>query len=128
MKRKKEKKFKIHSYVDYALAIMLIASPWLFNLEIGAMESKIMITIGIGLVLTNFITNHKFGLTKMFPVNIHYKIDMFFGWFLLVSPFLYGFFAATLFPHLLFGILIFANTFLIKVPINILSKRKFVQP
>jgi len=124
MKAAKIKRIKIHSYTDYAIALLLIASPWIFSLRANEMESKIMVTVGLGTLLTNLITNHKFGLAKIFKIKTHYKIDMFFGWFLFVSPFLYGFFGDVLLPHLLFGSLIFANTFLIKVPIKIISSRK----
>ena len=125
MKAEKVKRMKIHSFADYAISLLLIASPWLFGMRIEEMESKIMITVGLGVLLNNFTTNHKFGLAKMFRIKTHYKIDLFFGWFLFVSPFLYGFFAATLLPHLLFGGLIFANTLFIKVPVKILSSQKF---
>lgn len=124
MKAKKIKRIKIHSYLDYAIATLLIASPWIFHMNLGTIESKIVITVGIGMLLTNFITKHKFGLTKILKISVHNKVDMFFGWFLIVSPFLYGFFSSVLLPHLFFGIVIFLNTFLIKSPIKIFSSRK----
>ena len=125
MKSEKLRRIKIHTGIDYALSILLIASPWIFNMRSEGMESKIMITIGLGMLLNNFATNHKFGLAKIFKIKTHYKVDLFFGWFLIVSPFLYGFFTSMLFPHLLFGILIFANTLWIKIPIKIISSQKF---
>jgi len=129
MKKTKTKALKIkwHSYIDYALALLLIASPWIFNLETSAMESKIMVTIGMAILCLNLITHHKFGLAKMINVNSHFKIDLFFGWFLIVSPLLYGFFAEVLFPHLLFGAIIIANTFLLKFPLKKLRKIQFIE-
>ena len=125
MRAEKTRKMKIHSYIDYAIATLLIFSPWIFNIQTELMESKIMVTVGLALFITNLTTKHKLGLAKIFKTKTHYKIDLFLGWFLFVSPFLYGFFSSTLLPHLLFGVLIFLNTFMIKIPFKIVSTRKF---
>lgn len=124
MKKYKTQKLKIHSYFDYLIATLMICSPWAFNLNPSTMESKIIVTVAIGIFLTNLITNHKLGLAKILKIKIHYRIDIFFGWFLIVSPFLYGFFSTTILPYLIFGILIFINAFIIKFPIKILSSQK----
>lgn len=129
MKKIKTKSLNIkwHSYADYALALLLIASPWIFSLETSAMESKIMVTIGMAILCLNLITHHKFGLAKMININSHFKIDLFFGWFLIVSPLLYGFFAQVLFPHLLFGTIIICNALLLKLPLKKLRKIRFIE-
>lgn len=127
MKKTKSLNIKWHSYADYALALLLIASPWIFSLETSAMESKIMVTIGMAILCLNLITHHKFGLAKMINVNSHFKIDLFFGWFLIVSPLLYGFFAQILLPHLLFGTIIIGNALLLKLPLKKLRKIRFIE-
>lgn len=128
MKKTKTKSLNLkwHSYADYALALLLIASPWIFTLNSSAMESKIMVTIGIAILCLNLITHHKFGLAKIINPKLHFKIDLFFGWFLLVSPLLYGFFGYVLFPHLFFGSLVIANSFLLKLPLKQFKKVKLV--
>lgn len=129
MKKTKTKSLNVkwHSYADYALALLLIASPWIFSLNSSAMESKIMVTIGIAILCLNLITHHKLGLAKMINVKLHFKIDLFFGWFLIVSPLLYGFFAQVLFPHLLFGGFIISNALLLKLPLKKLRKIIFIE-
>ncbi|WP_296145375.1 hypothetical protein [uncultured Flavobacterium sp.] len=129
MKKTKTKSLNVkwHSYADYALALLLIASPWIFSLETTAMESKIMVTIGMAILCLNLITHHKFGLAKMINIKLHFKIDLFFGWFLIVSPLLYGFFAQILLPHLLFGTIIIGNALLLKLPLKKLRKIRFIE-
>lgn len=116
MKKMKVIKVKIHNFIDYALALALLISPWLFNMESGSMASKIIYTIGLCLLLNSFITKHKFGLTKMLCVNTHLKVDLFLAVFLAASPWLYGFQKSYVLPHMFIGLLIIANVLLTKIP------------
>ncbi|HEU4497097.1 MAG TPA: hypothetical protein VFR70_08615 [Flavobacterium sp.] len=110
------KKTKFHNYADYALGLLLISAPWLFTLASEGMEARIIFTVGLGILLANFITCHKSGLARILRVKTHLKVDFFLGLFLAISPFLYGFYAASCLPHLLLGFFIILNTLLAKLP------------
>lgn len=116
MKTKKLLKAKTHSYIDYILGALLLASPWLLNLKSGSMESKIIFTIGLSLIFANLITHNKLGVVNVFCVRTHLKIDFFLGLFLGFSPWLYGFHSAVSVPFVFLGILIILNTLFIKIP------------
>ena len=116
MKKMRVIKVKIHNFIDYVLSLALLISPWLFNMESGSMASKIIYTIGLCILLNNFITKHKFGLTKMLCVTTHLKVDLFLAVFLAASPWLYGFQNSYALPHIFIGLLIIANVLLTKVP------------
>jgi len=111
MKLRKFKKIALHNYIDYSLAALLMASPFIFNLKADAIESKIIFTVGLAVLLVNSITSHRLGLAKIISKKAHLKIDLFLGWLLAVSPFLFGFFGSTIFPHLFFGCILLMNTF-----------------
>lgn len=126
MKIKKLKNVKIHNYVDYGLVLLLVTSPWIFKFDSGTIETKIIVTIGLGLLLVNLITYHKLGLTKILCVKTHKKIDFFLGLFLCAAPFLYQFHKTIFLPHLLLGLSILLNTLFIKLPSKKLKKADLI--
>lgn len=115
MRLKKIKKIELHNYVDYTLALLLMASPVLFNLKPNTIESKIMFTVGLAILLVNSITSHRLGLAKIISKKVHLKIDLFLGWLLAVSPLLFGFFGSVVLPHFLFGCVLLLNSTFFKL-------------
>lgn len=111
MKLRNKKKIELHNYVDYSIGALLLFSPTLFSLESKSIESKIILTIGLSIILLNLITKHRLGLAKILNKKAHLKVDLFLGWFLAVSPFLFGFFGTVLLPHFLIGCILILNSF-----------------
>ena len=116
MKTRKLLKAKTHSYIDYILGTLLLASPWLLNLKSGSMESKIIFTIGLSKIFTNLITHNKLGVVSILCVKTHLRIDFFLGLFLGISPWLYNFHTQIFVPFVFLGLLIILNTLFIKIP------------
>jgi len=115
MKMPNFKKIKLHNYVDYILGLLLVAAPFIFQMKIESIESKIIVTTGLAVIFVNVITSHKLGLAKIISKKMHHKIDLFLGWFLVVSPLLFGFFGSIVFPHFLLGFILLSNTFFLKL-------------
>lgn len=111
MKLKNTKKIELHNYVDYTLGALLLLSPILFSMNTELLESKIIFTIGLAVILLNTITKHRLGLSRIINKRLHLKIDIFLGWLLAVSPFLFGFFGSVVLPHFLFGCILILNGF-----------------
>lgn len=111
MKLKRTKKIELHNYVDYTIGALLLFSPILFSLKSESIEAKIIFTTGLAVVLLNTITKHRLGLAKIITKRTHLKIDIFLGWLLAVSPFLFGFFGSIVLPHFLLGSLLILNGF-----------------
>lgn len=113
-----KKNIELHNYIDYTIGTLLLFSPVLFSMNLQAIESKIIFTIGLAVILLNTITKHRLGLTKIVNKRTHLKIDMFLGWFLAVSPFLFGFFGNIVLPHLLFGCILILNGFFMPISVK----------
>lgn len=120
------KKVKAHNYIDYALAFLLMISPSIFNMNSDSMATKITFTIGLSLLLVNFITYHKLGLARILHVKTHLKVDFFLGLFLALSPFLYGFYKNIYLPQLILGLLVISNTLFIKLTSKKLKRANLI--
>lgn len=95
---------KIHGYMDYAMAILLIISPWLFGFYQGGAESWVPIILGAGVIVYSLITDYELSATKNISMKTHLTLDLMGGLFLAVSPWLFGFAEVVYLPHLIFGI------------------------
>lgn len=121
MKLTNTKKIELHNYVDYTIGSLLLFSPILFSMDSETIESKLIFTIGLAVILLNTITKHRLGLTKIINKRTHLKIDIFLGWLLAVSPFLFGFFGSIVLPHFLLGSLLILNGFFL--PLSVKSQK-----
>lgn len=121
MKLTNTKKIELHNYVDYTIGALLLFSPILFSMDSETIESKLIFTIGLAVILLNTITKHRLGLTKIINKRTHLKIDIFLGWLLAVSPFLFGFFGSIVLPHFLLGSLLILNGFFL--PLSVKSQK-----
>jgi hypothetical protein len=101
---------KIHGILDYAGGLLIMASPWLFGFaHLGGAPFIIpLMGGGIQLLITVF-TNHETGLIKVLPLQMHLIIDVFLGFTLLVSPFLYEFYPFVWLPHFILGLFNFGS-------------------
>ncbi len=59
---------QIHGILDYSLALLLIASPWLFGFaDIGTQaESVIPILLGTGVALYSLFTDYEWGAVEAY--------------------------------------------------------------
>ena len=120
------KKVKAHNYIDYVLAVLLMVSPWIFEMGSENMAGRITFSVGLSILLVNFITYHKLGLARILHVKTHLKVDFFLGLFLLVSPFLYGFYETIFLPQLILGLLVITNTLFIKLTSKKLKRANLI--
>ena len=65
----------------------------------------VLVTVGILIIIMSLLTDYKYGLYKVIPMEIHLITDALIGVFLIMSPWLFDFAYVALGPHLLFGIL-----------------------
>lgn len=95
----------IHAVMDYIMGAILIASPWLFNYYSGGMETSVPVITGIVSLVFTLITSFKYSLLNIIPVQFHLIMDFIMGLFLMISPWVTGFYTAVFLPHLIFGCL-----------------------
>lgn len=67
---------KIHGVIDYPIAVLLIAAPWIFHFADAATPTAISITLGVITLLNNLLTNYEFGALKLFSMEINLLVDM----------------------------------------------------
>ena len=84
---------RVHAVLDYAVGILLIAAPWIFQFADESSAAKwISIIVGIAVLLQSSITNYEGGfLGHAISMKMHLATDAVVGIFLVVSPWLFGF-------------------------------------
>jgi hypothetical protein len=97
---------QVHGILDYGMALLLIASPWLFGFaDIGTQpESVIPILLGIGVALYSLFTDYEWGAVRSISMTTHLWMDALGGVFLAASPWLFGFANEVYLPHLILGL------------------------
>ncbi|MGN6637596.1 MAG: SPW repeat domain-containing protein [Mucilaginibacter sp.] len=97
-----------YGFLNYVLALVMIASPWLFGFQHQHGASLFMpLYLGWLELIMAIFSNHKFGIIKVFPVSMHCFIDAVVGSFFLASPFVYGFTDQVWVPQFLMGLVMF---------------------
>ena len=80
----------VHGIVEYGMAALLIAAPFLLAFDSGA-ATAVAVVAGVALVLVGATSDLPTGLVKQIPVAAHAVIDFAFGAFLVAAPFIFGF-------------------------------------
>lgn len=81
-----------HAYLDYPVAIALVALP--FVLGLGAenpMALWLSVMTGCAAFLLTVLTDHHLGLFRIIPYPVHLAVDLVVGLTFLTAPFLFGF-------------------------------------
>jgi hypothetical protein len=95
----------VHNIIDYIYGVLIIAAPWLFNFARGGAETYVPVAAGLLILLMSLITNYKYSLAKVIAYNMHLRLDIVIGLFLIASPWIFGFYDYVYIPHLVFGII-----------------------
>jgi hypothetical protein len=84
---------KVHAVLDYAVGILLIASPWIFGFsDESTAATWIAVVAGLAMIGLSAMTDYEGGvLARAIPMRTHLVTDAVLGIFLAVSPWLFGF-------------------------------------
>jgi hypothetical protein len=97
-----------YGVINYVGAIVLMASPWLFGFDyLGGAALFMPLLIGWFQLIMAIFSNNSHGFIKVFPMQMHFCLDVLTGSFLLALPFTYGFASKAFWPHFLLGSLFF---------------------
>ncbi len=99
----------VYGFFNYAMGLIMIASPWLFGFQHQHGGSLLLpIYLGWLQIIMAIFSKHEWGFIKVFPVPMHCFIDVIAGSFLLASPFIYGFYTSEIWlPQFLCGLILF---------------------
>ena len=82
----------VHAYLDYPVAIALIALP--FVLGLGATSPlALWLSVGTGVAafILTLLTDHHLGVLRVLPYSLHLIVDAAVGVVFLAAPFALGF-------------------------------------
>ena len=96
---------RVHGVMDYFMAALLIASPWIFGFATGDIEMWLPIILGVAMFLMSLFTDYELGMVKLVGWRMHLMVDAVSGLLLAASPWLFGFSDRVWAPHLVFGLL-----------------------
>ena len=95
---------RVHGALDIAMAVLLVASPWIIQFDHGSVETWLPILIGGGGLLYSLFTNYEWAVARRLPMPIHLLLDAGAGLFLALSPWIFGFDHFVWQPHVWLGL------------------------
>ncbi|WP_085909072.1 SPW repeat domain-containing protein [Kiloniella majae] len=82
----------IHAYLDYPVAISLIALPFILNL--GSSHPVAMwlsVVTGVAAFILTLLTDHHLGIIRVLPYKLHLAVDFAVGALFALIPFILSF-------------------------------------
>ncbi|WP_181304221.1 hypothetical protein [Rufibacter sp. XAAS-G3-1] len=105
----------VHGIMDYLIAVLLIASPWLFGFYRGGVESYLPMGIGALILVQALMTRNETGAVRVLPMPAHLMSDLAIGLLLTLSPWLFFFHDYVWEPHFMIGLLITGHAILTRM-------------
>ena len=83
---------EIHAYLDYPVAIALIALPFILGLGASSqLALYLSVATGVAAFALTVLTDHQLGLIRVLPYSFHLLVDGIVGITFLAAPFVLGF-------------------------------------
>lgn len=82
----------IHAYLDYPVALALMALPFVFGLGTSH-PLALWLSVGTGLaaLILTLLTDHQLGAIRVLPYSVHLTVDALVGVVFVLAPFVVGF-------------------------------------
>lgn len=111
----------LYGFLNYSIALLLLASPWLFKFSHVTIAAGLLMPLLMGwlqLIMAIFSDNPLgFNKLKVFPVQMQNCVDVLMGSFLLALPWTYAFSGQVFLPHFILGLaLLLKGVFAIESP------------
>jgi len=83
---------RIHAFLDYPVAIALIALPFLLGLgDSNPMAFQLSVATGIAAFVLTLLTDHHLGVFRVIPYKIHLIVDFLVAIVFILAPFIFSF-------------------------------------
>jgi len=100
---------KFHAYIDYPVALGLIAMPFLLGIgSSNPIAMYLSVATGVAAFILTFITNHETGVIKVLPYKMHLAVDFMVGAVFVVAPFVLGFKGLDMYYYVVLGVTVLA--------------------
>lgn len=99
----------IHAYLDYPVALGLIAMPFLFGL--GAENAPafwLSVATGVAAFVLTVLTDHHLGVIRVLPYALHLAVDALVGIAFVVAPIVLGFAGLDFWYYMILGLTVLA--------------------
>lgn len=81
-----------HGIIDYAVAIALIAAPYMLGFKsTDPLAHWLSVCAGMGLFVYSLLTSYSVGARKLIPFKLHLALDFAAGVIFIIAPLLFGF-------------------------------------
>lgn len=95
----------IHAYLDYPVAIALIAAPFLLGLGSShVLAFWLSVVTGVAAFALTVLTDHHLGMFRVLPYKFHLAVDGMVGLVFVTLPFVLGFAGPDLIYYSLLGL------------------------
>lgn len=99
----------IHAYLDYPVALGLIAMPFLFGLGATApLAFWFSVVTGIAAFALTLLTDHHLGLYPVLPYRLHLAVDGLVGLAFVTGPIVLGFTGLDFWYYMILGLTVLA--------------------
>jgi len=113
---------QVHAYLDYPVAISLMAMPFLLDLGSSNPIAKwLSVATGVAAFVLTVLTDHELGVIKVLPYWFHLAVDRIVGLTFVVAPFVLGFSGLDAGYYWANGAAVLAVTFLLNAPVAEIS-------
>ncbi len=99
----------IHAYLDYPVAVGLVAMPFLFGLgQTAPLAFWLSVVTGIAAFGMTLLTDHQLGVFRVLPYGLHLLVDGVVGVVFVVAPLVLGFSGLDFWYYLVLGLTVLA--------------------
>ncbi len=99
----------IHAYLDYPVAVTLMAAPFLLGLgDSSPIAQWLSVAVGAAALLLTLLTDHHLGVIRVLPYSLHVAVDGVVGVVFIAAPLILGFTGIDLFYYLANGLAVLA--------------------
>ncbi|WP_300015439.1 hypothetical protein [uncultured Roseobacter sp.] len=99
----------IHAYLDYPVALGLMAMPFLFGLGAGNMLAFwLSVVTGVAAFALTVLTDHHLGVFRVLPYSLHLAVDGLVGVAFVAAPLLLGFAGIEFWYYMVLGLTVLA--------------------
>ncbi|MBW1294856.1 hypothetical protein [Aquimarina litoralis] len=83
---------RIHAFLDYPVAIALMALPFLLNLgQSNPLALWLSVATGVAALLLTILTDHHLGVVRVIPYKGHLLVDFLVAIVFVIAPFIFSF-------------------------------------
>lgn len=100
---------EIHAYLDYPVALSLVALPFLLGLgAINPLAFWLSLLTGVAAFILTVLTDHHLGLLKVLPYSFHLAVDGMVGVVFVAAPLVLGFTGVEFLYYTILGLTVLA--------------------